>query len=69
MNKLFSIRDCGRLIGIAPHKIAYAHSQDRLAEPKLRFAGKRVYTWQDCRRVAKHFGVEIADRPEVPGDM
>jgi hypothetical protein len=65
MNKLYSIRDCGRLLGIAPHKIAYAHSQDRLAEPNLRVAGKRIYTWDDCRRVAAYFNVPINDQPEV----
>ena len=67
MEQLRSIRDCGRLIGVAPHKIAYAHTQDKLAEPKLRVANKRIYTLEDCRRVAKHFGVEIQDR-EVTND-
>lgn len=65
MDKLFSIRDCGRLIGVAPHRIAYEHTQDRLPEPHFRVVGKRIYTWEDCRRVAEHFGVEIADREEV----
>ena len=64
MDRLFSIRDCGRLIGIAPHRIAYEHTQDRLPEPKLRVANKRIYTMEDCLRVAKHFGVKIHE--EVP---
>ena len=29
--QLFSIRDCGKAVGIAAHKIAYAHTQERLA--------------------------------------
>ncbi len=59
-DQLFSIRDCGKLVGIAAHKIAYAHSQERLAEPRFRVAGKRIYTAADVQRVAKYF----ADRDE-----
>lgn len=61
MQKLYSIRDCGRLLGVAPHRIAYAHTQDKLAEPKLRVANKRIYTLDDCQRVARYFGVEMAE--------
>jgi DNA-binding transcriptional MerR regulator len=67
MDKLYSIRDCGKLIGVAPHKIAYAHTQDRIPEPKLRVANKRVYTLDDCRRVARYFGVEIRQDKEMLG--
>ncbi len=62
---IFSIRDCGKLVGIPVHRIAYAHTQERLPEPAQRVAGKRVYTWQDCRRVASYFGVKIPDEPEA----
>ena len=37
----------------AAHKIAYAHAQERLAEPQYRIAGKRIYTAEDVQRVAK----------------
>lgn len=63
--ELYSIRDCGKLIGVAPHKIAYAHTQDRLPEPKFRVANRRVYTLDDCRRVARYFGVKIRQDEEV----
>lgn len=58
--QLYSIRDCGKLVGVAAHKIAYAHSQERLPEPQYRIAGKRIYTAEDVERVAKYF----ADRDE-----
>ncbi len=53
--QLFSIRDCGKAVGIAPHQIAYAHSQERLPEPQYRVAGKRIYTANDVQRVAAYF--------------
>jgi hypothetical protein len=55
VEQLYSIRDCGKAVGVAAHKIAYAHAQERLAEPQYRIAGKRIYTAEDVRRVAKYF--------------
>lgn len=55
VEQLYSIRDCGRVIGVAAHQIAYAHTQERLAEPQYRIAGKRIYTAEDVQRVAKYF--------------
>ena len=55
MTELYSIRDVGRRLGIAPHKIAYAHTQERLPEPQFRVAGKRIYTVADVQRVAAYF--------------
>ena len=53
--QLFSIRDCGKAVGVAAHKIAYAHSQEKLPEPQFRVAGKRIYTAEDVQMVAKYF--------------
>ena len=55
MVELLSIRDVGRRLGIAPHQIAYAHTQERLPEPQCRVAGKRIYAPEDVQRVAKYF--------------
>jgi DNA-binding transcriptional MerR regulator len=55
IEQLYSIRDCGKAVGVAAHKIAYAHTQERLAEPQYRIAGKRIYTAEDVRRVARYF--------------
>ena len=68
MTQLFSIRDCGKLCSVPAHRIAYAHTQERLPEPALRVAGKRIYTWDDVLKVAAYFGVEIKDQEEVPND-
>jgi hypothetical protein len=50
VEQLYSIRDCGKAVGVAAHQIAYAHTQERLAEPQYRIAGKRIYTAEDVRR-------------------
>ena len=57
--ELLSIRDVGKRLGIAPHQIAYAHSQERLPEPQYRIAGKRIYTPADVERVAKYFAEKL----------
>jgi hypothetical protein len=65
MTELFSIRDCARRLGVASHRIAYAHETGKLAEVRLRVAGKRIYTAADLRRVAEYFGVDLEGRPDA----
>jgi DNA-binding transcriptional MerR regulator len=60
--QLFSIRDCGKAVGVAPHQIAYAHAQERLAEPQYRVAGKRIYTAEDVAMVAKYFAAKSRNK-------
>ncbi len=55
VEELLSIRDVGRRLGIAAHRIAYAHTQERLAEPEYRVVGKRIYTADDVAMVAAYF--------------
>lgn len=55
----FSTIDLAKLIGIAEHRIAYAHRCGKLAEPQLKVANKRIYTKADAKRVAKYFGVAL----------
>ena len=60
MNKqLYSTVDLAKLLGVAEHRIAYAHRCGKLAEPKLKVAGKRIYSLADAKRVAKYFGVDL----------
>ena len=59
MTELLSLRDCARRLGIAPHRIAYAHETGKLADVRLWVAHKRVYTAADVKRVADYFGVEL----------
>ena len=66
--ELLSIRDVGRRLGIAPHQIAYAHTQERLAEPQYRIAGKRIYTVGDVQRVAAYFAEKRRKKEAKNGD-
>ena len=55
VEQLFSIRDCGKAVGVAAHKIAYAHVQGFLSEPRFWVGGHRIYTQEDLDRVAAYF--------------
>ena len=57
--QLYSITDLAKVIGVAEHRIAYAHRCGKLDEPKLKVAGKRIYSDADVERVAKHFDVDL----------
>ncbi len=59
----YSIRDVAKYLGIAEHRIAYAHRIGTLPEPN-HVAGKRIYTTADVARVAKHFGFYLLDRED-----
>jgi DNA-binding transcriptional MerR regulator len=60
--QFYSIIDCSRRLGIPEHRIAYAHRAGKLPEPKIRFAGKRVYSPADLRRMAAYFGVSMGGK-------
>lgn len=62
MTELFSIRDVARHIGVAAHRVCYAHVQGKLAEPRFWVAGKRVYTAADLKKVAAYFAREEGRR-------
>lgn len=55
----FSTTDLAKLIGVAEHRITYAHRCGKLPEPEVKVAGKRIYTQADVKRVAKYFGVNL----------
>ena len=63
--ELLSLRDCARRLGVASHRIAYAHEAGLLPDVHLRVAGKRIYTTADLRRVAEYFGIELDKENKV----
>ncbi len=67
MNELLSLRDCARRLGIASHRIAYAHENGLLSDVGVRVAGKRIYTTADLQRVASYFGIELDETNKVRG--
>ncbi len=54
-----SLQTVSRLLGVRPHRIEYALSNQIVAEPKLRLAGKRIFSEADRRRLAAHFKVKL----------
>ena len=68
VEELLSIRDVGKVVGVAPHQIAYAHSQERLPEPRYRVAGKRIYTGEDVQRVAAYFAEKHQKKGAAAGN-
>jgi hypothetical protein len=53
--KFYSTLECARLVGVAEHRLVYAHRAGKLAEPAYFVARKRLYTEEDVRRVAAYF--------------
>ena len=66
--KLYSIRDCAKLLGVAPHRIAYAHETGKLPDVQSWVAGKRIYTTTELKRVARYFGVECDPDQQKRGE-
>lgn len=54
----YSTGEVARLLGVAQHKIAYAHVRGKCPEPS-RFCGKRAYSLEDVQRLAEHFGIPL----------
>lgn len=59
MDQLFSTGQVARLIGVPSYRIEYAHTHNKLDEPVQRVMNKRLYSLDDLRRVAQHFGIEL----------
>ena len=66
MNHNMSLRQVSDLLNVRMHRIEYCLSNQIIAEPKLRIAGKRVFTPADVRRLAKHFGVTLPTEAPEP---
>jgi DNA-binding transcriptional MerR regulator len=52
----YSTGEVARLLGVAQHRIAYAHITGKCPEPP-RFCGKRAYGTEDVALLAEHFGI------------
>jgi DNA-binding transcriptional MerR regulator len=54
--ELFLLSDVARLLGVAPHRVAYLFMTRKLDEPQLRLGNRRIFTVADVQRVAKALG-------------
>jgi len=56
-DELYTIADVSKRLNVRPHRVAYLFLTRKLAEPRLRLGGRRVFTNGDARRVAKALGL------------
>jgi hypothetical protein len=69
MTHFYSMGDVARLLSIPQHRISYAISNQKVAEPSSqRVAGKRVFSDSDLARIAKYFGVNAVTDNNQKGD-
>ncbi len=63
MQKIYSLKDVARVLGVRSHRVGYAVSSGAVPEPDLRLANKRIFTTDDVIRLAEHFGVRCEYGP------
>lgn len=64
MQKLYSLKDVARLLNVRSHRVGYAVSSGAVPEPDLRLGNKRIFSTEDVRRLADHFGKKVKDGSE-----
>ena len=55
MKRLFSTAEVCRQAMVAPHRLIYAMSQNKVPEPKDRLNGRRAFTLKDVEIIKAYF--------------
>lgn len=58
--ELHSLSDVARLLNVKPHKVLYLLSVGAVPEPRLRVAGKRLWTIEEIVPVSEKLKVQLA---------
>lgn len=58
--ELFSLGDVARLLHAKPHQIVYLLSVGAVPEPRLRVAGKRLFTHAEIVPLAERLKIDLA---------
>ena len=53
--KNYSLSEVAKLLKKQPYQISYVISSGHISEPKLRFAGKRMFSEPDVEKLREHF--------------
>lgn len=65
--QFFSLGQAAVRIGIAPYRITYAITNGMVPDARMRIAGKRAFTEEEVKNIARHFRVESSyDGETVP---
>jgi DNA-binding transcriptional MerR regulator len=59
MEKVYSLGEVARIVGLPPHRITYLHSAGKAPEPE-RIFNTRAYRWSDIVALGKQLGVDVA---------
>lgn len=62
MTNLLLLNEVSKRLGLPAHVVSYAVSSGKVPEPPLRIANKRIFQPDDVKRLAKHFGVILAEK-------
>ncbi len=64
MERCYSLKDVAKSLNVRSHRVAYALSSGAVPEPVQRLGNKRVFTADDVKRLAEHFGVRHGSAPK-----
>lgn len=59
MKNLKTTAEVATLLHVAEHKLNYAMRTKSLPQPKLRMAGRKLFTNREIKKIADYFGVEV----------
>lgn len=51
----FILNEVAKIVGVKSHVIAYAISAEHIPEPRLRIAGKRIFSAKEVEAIKKYF--------------
>jgi hypothetical protein len=54
------------LLNKRAHQVEYALANGLVPEPQLRIGGRRIFTIDDIKRLAEHFGVKLEETAAEP---
>lgn len=57
MREHYVLGEVARILGRRPHQIVYPITTGKIPEPEGRVAGRRLFTPEDVKRIARHLGV------------
>ena len=63
IDEIFSLGQVAKILGVRTYRISFLFESGKLPEPKLRFAGKRVFLPADIIKIARLLGVENIKLP------
>jgi DNA-binding transcriptional MerR regulator len=61
MQQTWSLKDVSQRLNIHSYRIQYVYVHGLVAEPLQRSSGRRVFTFEDVKRLAEYFKVRLPE--------